>query len=219
MVKLNHIKQVGVELEGAFEPKTDPNAPPSWPNGGIKCEGMTLTPQESDAVAAQHLIVGERNSKPYDNLNHLRSWVADFFPKIRNRSNGFHIHVSFKNDELRKKLIASKEFHAEFLAAAKEFVGNPKYKFNNDMKERVIKGSNGYARHDFNPESRTAVHAFSHHNTCEFRLFSGSMELKQAKLVLTWLVTFVENYIDEHFMAEAFKDVGVYYKSYTGQAM
>lgn len=221
MIKFNHINKIGVELEGAFEAIPDPDARADVRDfrGGVKNERLTFTYQELAQCNAQGLLIGERDSKPYDTMLDLRRWITKFFPKYNNRGTGFHVHVSFKDDTLRKKLIASKEFHSDFLAAAKTFVANPKYKFNRDMLDRVVDGKSGYASHSFNPPDRGAIHAMSHWGTCEFRLFSGSMNCKQSKQVLTWLVSFVEEYIDDHFMSESGKNIGVAYSAYNGQRM
>jgi hypothetical protein len=220
MPKLSFIKYAASELEGWFQDIPDPE---NHVCPGVKGDGSVeaFTVEENRIIDAQRLKRGERNSIPHSKISDLRKWMTKYFPIVRNRSTGLHFHISTIKEDHRLKILGSREFHSAFLKSAKEFVQKPKYKFNTTMIERVLYG-NGYCRHDYSYDpshGSAAIDPTTDHGTCEFRLFSGDCTVRQAKLILSFIVSFCESYIEEALQREASKKVGIVYKSYNGESL
>jgi len=208
-----YIDKVGCELEGAFLNIPDPD---NKFLDHVKGEGMSISPEERAIINEKKLVVGERNSEPYKALLPLRKWVRKFWPEVVNNSNGFHVHVSFKDPSVRSTIVASADFHRTFIEECKKFVLSPKYRFSKSVIDRAAHNIYGHHYHSTG-DRRSGVTPFADYDTSEFRIFSGDMTAKQANLCLTWLVSFIENYFEEHEQATVCDKARVVYHSFSGQ--
>lgn len=96
------VDRIGVEIEGGWDEKP------------LNFHG------DGSVSGSKARYYGEIISKPLKNPELIKTWVKDNYPEHTNRTCGFHIHLSFKNQEDYEKLM-TKKFYITFLESAREW--------------------------------------------------------------------------------------------------
>jgi len=174
---------MGCEMEGGFR------YPLGYPIYG---EGVDV-PEGEMCINGEELEVrvGEVQSKPFFRKDLLKHWVKRYFPVITNDDCGFHIHVSFKQDNWHDAL-ANEKFNNDFLRDLKRWLKNKKV---SKAFQARLDDENDYCRHEFEGFERGAVHCHSEHGTIEFRIFSMVITPKLAQQCVDWTFNYVERYL------------------------
>lgn len=212
------IKQIGIELEGAWIKK------PRWedlqlhPDGSVHIDGACNC---SEANCEKYHYVGECVSLPLDYLELAKAWLDRTYPNKSNKTCGMHIHLSFV-DKLSYMRLMSKNFYNYFLTRANKWGIEKNINEGTIFWERLT-GQNTFCNKKFMPEKQIKMKSksdgerythlnfcYAQHKTLECRLFptfqNKELSLSALELYMDIVETFLSRQIREKTIEESIID-------------
>lgn len=191
---MKYIKFIGLEVEGGWIVK--PKDSKIHFDGSVKFAGKK----------AKDLLVGEISSAPLaaENMESVEQWILTNWPHRRNKTCGFHIHVSFLQ-ESDYRLLMTKAFYNVFLDSAMQFAREhrlskafySRLQGHNRYCQRTFRAKVQYARTNKAPCRYTHLnYCYSLRGTIENRLPTTQMTKEKAFNTILWFINTIEKYLD-----------------------
>ena len=191
---MNHIKFIGVELEGAWQ-NLDFERSQGWKHDG----------SVSIKLTEKLRYIGEVVSQPMS-LNAVLSWADRNYPDYTNRSCGGHLHFSFKSIDDYIKLLDRKFFYT-MLEELKEWGLLNNLNSKGVFWER-IEGKNEYCLKEFYPDRQlkgqtgeryTMINpCWNKHGTIEIRILPCFQKKRIYLNAVKFMYNFIENYLKDN---------------------
>jgi len=182
------IDKVGIEIEGGWNV-----VPPCGPVGS------------DGSVQVSAPFVGEIRSRPLARYETVMDYVRNNWPTATNRTCGFHVHVSLKN-EFAYSLLMDKRFYDFFIARITAWATAQPIR-NQNFWDR-LNGLNTYCQKRFSPDIQAErtykdgiryAHlnfCFLQHGTLECRLFPTFKQADTAVKAVTEFLSIVEEWLE-----------------------
>lgn len=195
---MKYIQGIGLEIEGGwFDRHTIPSPVAHWHRDG-SVRNVRAT-QNNKRIGH----IGEVSSTPLPSLEAVKNWIEDFWPDRKNKSCGFHIHVSVKPEFY--EYLMEDIFYTKFLEVMTET--GEKLKLSKHFFDR-LNNKNSFCRRLFQPQEQVSEitktdkrythlnYCYSLHGTLENRLPCANLSVKQAFSVVKNYTDLIENYLE-----------------------
>jgi hypothetical protein len=202
---MKFIQKIGLEIEGGwFDRHLHPSPVAKWHRDG-SVRNIRAT-QNGRNIGH----VGEVASEPLPSLEAVKTWINDFWPDRKNKSCGFHIHVSVK-PELYEFLM-EEDFYNQFLKIMEET--GKTLKLSKHFFDR-LNNQNSYCRRIFHPHEQAGEitktdkrythlnYCYTLHGTLENRLPCATLTVKQAFTIVKVYTDLIEAYLEKHAKPKA----------------
>lgn len=195
MTNFRYIEAVGVELEGGW--KRDKFTHPKY--------AKVVGHDGSVNVDSKKYQIGEIKSPPMDRIDSLCRFIDKFYPDAVNKSCGFHIHVSLREDGYYSGLM-NRSFQKFILKRFTRWGKKHQIPESHSFWER-LEGKNSYCKAAFIPDKQVGElnkgenrytqfnFCFGLHGTLEFRMLPQFESAKLATSATKSFVRWVEAYL------------------------
>lgn len=199
---MKYVKKIGLEIEGAWYQMERKRLPVDYHrDGSVK----NIRPTRN---GMQFRHIGEAVSTPLSSMNEVASWITDYWPDRKNKTCGFHIHISVEPEQYRR--LMQRSFYDLFLSEAEKFA--QEMHLSKQFIER-LKGDNQYCQKRFTPIEQAMLlkkygrynsfrynhlnYCYSLHGTLENRLPCAIMPRKKAIATVEWFVNLIERFLEQ----------------------
>ena len=222
-ISIPKIKQIGIELEGAWITQPSHESLQCHGDGSVSvttCKCGARDRGEACRSSECCRYVGEVVSIPLNSIDEAVTWLDTFYPKISNKTCGMHIHVSLI-DKLSYMRLMSRTFYNYFLTRVTAWGVEKKINEGTIFWERLT-GQNRYCLKKFIPEAQIKHtskggerythlnYCYGVHQTIECRLFptfqKKELSLSALKLYADIIETFLAKTPREKTIEEVILD-------------